>query len=251
MSKKILILATNYGLWAEELQAPWDALKKANIEVTLATYFGKKPLPLAFSMDYFVDPLQGYNINPPKVVARCKELVDGDEWANPLEIGNAKMEDYDAIAIVGGSGAPLDICNNRDVHNLTLAAVKSDKLVATLCYGVCTLAFTRDPGNDYRSVVYGKTIVAHPREWDFYDPFAYSLYGVTPDNKGTDLVGPGFNIPAQPIIEDAVGPDGTCIHDEKANRENPCLVLDLPFLTALSVESSIAFGDKLVEVLSE
>jgi hypothetical protein len=24
---KILVIASNYGLWAEELQAPWDALK--------------------------------------------------------------------------------------------------------------------------------------------------------------------------------------------------------------------------------
>ncbi|MBQ6976269.1 MAG: DJ-1/PfpI family protein, partial [Selenomonadaceae bacterium] len=34
---KVLIIATNYGSWAEELQAPWDACKKAGFEVTLAT----------------------------------------------------------------------------------------------------------------------------------------------------------------------------------------------------------------------
>ena len=29
MAKKVLIIATNYGSWGEELQAPWDACKKA------------------------------------------------------------------------------------------------------------------------------------------------------------------------------------------------------------------------------
>ena len=38
MSKKVLVLATNYAVWAEELQAPWDALKKAGHQVMLATY---------------------------------------------------------------------------------------------------------------------------------------------------------------------------------------------------------------------
>ena len=34
-AKKILIVASNYGVWAEELQAPWDILKKAGHQPTL------------------------------------------------------------------------------------------------------------------------------------------------------------------------------------------------------------------------
>ena len=80
---KVLIIATNYGSWAEELQAPWDACKKAGFEVTLATPQGKKPLPFKISIDPdFVDPVQNVKTNPPEVCARCKELVDGEEWAH-------------------------------------------------------------------------------------------------------------------------------------------------------------------------
>jgi len=251
MSKKLLFLATNYGVWAEELQAPWDACRKAGFETTLATYFGKTPLPLAISMQHFIDPLQGYNVNPAEVVERCHELWDrSGEFDHPLNIKDAQMRDYDALVIIGGSGAPLDLCNNRDVHNLVLAAIRANKSVSTLCYGVCTLGFARDPDNDFKSVVYGKSVCAHPRAWDFYDTFAYTLYNPTPDNKGTDLVGPGFNIPAQPIIEDAVGPNGRCFSDPTTNREKPLVVFDWPFMTALSVESSIAFGNKLVEIVN-
>ena len=55
-SKKVIILATNYGTWGEELQAPWDALNKSGFDVTLSTPLGKKPLPLTVSVDPdFVD----------------------------------------------------------------------------------------------------------------------------------------------------------------------------------------------------
>ncbi|HDN84364.1 MAG TPA: type 1 glutamine amidotransferase domain-containing protein, partial [Candidatus Aerophobetes bacterium] len=40
MGKKILILATNYGTWGEELQAPWDILKEAGHQLTLCTSMG-------------------------------------------------------------------------------------------------------------------------------------------------------------------------------------------------------------------
>jgi putative intracellular protease/amidase len=251
MSKKILVVATNYGAWAEELQAPWDALNKAGFEVTMATPQGKKPLPFALSVDPdFVDPLQSYKVNPPEVCSRVKEILDGEEWNNPIKIADARMEDYDAIVLTGGPGVCLDVTNNMKVHALILDALKSDKLIAAICYSVGTLAFTRDPDNGFKSVIYGKKVTAHPRAWDFDFELAYELAGKSADNAGTDVVTPGFLLPLQDVVADAVGPDGQCVHDEKANRENPCIVYDWPFLTGLSVESSIAYGEKLVEVLN-
>ena len=64
------------------------------------------------------------------------------------------------------------------------------------------------------------------------------------------MVTPGFLLPLQDVVEDAVGPNGTCVADEGANREKPCVVYDWPFVTALSVESSIEYGRKLVDVLT-
>ncbi len=251
MSKKVLLLATNYGAWAEELQAPWDALNKAGFKVTMATPQGKKPLPFVISVDPdFVDPLQGYKVNPPEVCQRVKEILDGDEWNNPIKIEDAKMEDYDAIVLTGGPGVCLDITNNMKVHALILDALNSDKLIGAICYSVGALAFTRNPDNDFKSVIYGKKSTAHPRAWDFDFELAYDLAGKSADNTGTDVVTPGFLLPIQDVITDAVGPDGQCVHDEKANRENPCVVYDWPFVTALSVESSIAYGEKLVEILN-
>ena len=72
MSKKVIILATNYGTWGEELQAPWDIIKNAGHEVTLATPRGLKPLPLKVSCDpEFFDPIIKTYTNPPDV---CKRI---------------------------------------------------------------------------------------------------------------------------------------------------------------------------------
>jgi putative intracellular protease/amidase len=251
VSKKVVVLASNVGLWAEELQAPWDALKKAGFELTLATEQGKTPLSLAFSLDPdFYDPVQQYNVNPPEVVARAKEIYATGEWDHPVSIASVNMDDYDAIVVVGGPGAPLDITGNAKVHRLLERAFASDKTIGALCYAVGALVWARNPSDWSKSIIYGKHIVAHPKEWDFTDMLPYPLAGTTADNRGTDLVTPGFVYPLSPIVVDAVGPNGKVYSDPTTSRERPLVKYDPPFVTALSVESSIGFGEKLVEVLS-
>lgn len=249
---KVLVLATNYGTWGEELQAPWDALKKAGHDVTLATPLGKKPLPLAVSVDpEFIDPIINFAVNPPEVCDRIKELTDGDEWANPITYKDADMKDYDAIVLTGGLGAMIDMCNNYNVHKLLKDSVAQDKLTCALCYAVTSLVFARR--DDGKALIYGKKVTAHPAAWDFYGPdwdFTYDLYGATDDNNGTDVHTPGFLWPIEHLVRDAVGPDGECIARESANREDPEVAYDWPFITGTSVESSIAYGEKICEVLA-
>lgn len=252
---KILLVASNYGTWGEEAQAPWDILKKAGHTLTLCTPLGKKPLPLMISVDPgFFDPLVQANVNPPEVCDRVKQLVDGNEWANPITLKDAKMDDYDALVIAGGLGAMIDLGNNFNLHKLIRDAVKSDKIVAALCYAVASLVFCRDHKNEYRSIIWGKKITAHPRAWDFYGPdfdFTYDLYGATPDNNGTDVHTPGFLFPLEDITRDAVGPHGACIARISARRDDPEVHYDHPFITGTSVESSIAFGELVRDVLKK
>ncbi len=251
--KKVLLIAPNYGGWGEEQQAPWDILKKAGFDVTLATPRGKKPLPFLVSVDpEFVDPIQKYKTNPPEVCKRVKELVDGKEWENAIKINDAKMADYDCIALTCGPGAILDINSRHHVHEMLLEAFYANKLIGALCYSVAALVFTRDPKNNYKSIIYGKKVTAHPRVWDFtFDLDHSQLYGATPDNQATNVVTPGFLYPLQDLAIDAVGPNGNVAFAEKASREKPSVVYDHPFITGCSVESSIAYANKIVEVLNK
>jgi putative intracellular protease/amidase len=249
---KILMIASNYGLWAEELEAPWDALKQAGHDLTLATYRGRTPLPGILSMDPdFVDPQQHIHMDTPELITRINEILDTGEWGSPIKTEDARMDDYDALVIVGGHGCALDIAGNGLVHSLVLQAYRTGKTIGALCYAVAALAFTRDPDNGYKSVIYGKSVTAHPHAWDFTGPLGYDLVRATPENPSLNLVTSGFVFPLQYMVEDAVGPDGVVHSDPTTSRENPSVVWDAPFVTALSVESSEAFGAKLVEVLAK
>lgn len=251
MSKKVLIVASNYGLWAEELQGPWDALRKAGHDVTLATYKGITPLPMAFSMDpSFIDPMQQCAVNPVAVVERVNKILADGEWNNPIKIADAKMSDYDALVLVGGPGCPLDIVGNPKIHEMLAEAYHSDKIIGTICYAVGALVWARNMDNDGKSIIWGKTVTAHPREWDFASDLPYPLLGATPENPGVNFMTPGFVYPLAQIVEAAVGPNGHVLSDPKTNHDNPQVAYDYPFVTALSAESSAAFGDKLVEVLA-
>lgn len=248
--KKVLVLASNLGLWGEELQAPWDAMKMAGFELTLATERGIRPLPLSLSVDKsFVDPVQQYNVNPVNVVERILQILDTGEWDKPIRISDAKAADFDAIAIVGGPGSPLDLVGNAKVHRLLEDFYYQGKIIGALCYAVGAFVWARKK-EDGKSIINGKTIVAHPKEWDFTGDLPYPLHMASPDNPGTDLVTPGFVFPLQMIIEDAVGDKGRVIAVPGANRKEPVANFDFPFVTAQSVESSIAFGAKMVEALS-
>jgi putative intracellular protease/amidase len=253
MAEKVLLVAPNYGGWGEEQQAPWDILRKAGFTVTLATPRGKKPLPFMISVDpEFVDPIQKYKTNPPEVCKRVKELVDGKDWENAIKIDDAKMSDYDAIALTCGPGAILDVNGRKHLHDMLLEAFYQKKIIGALCYSVAALVFTRDPKNNYRSIIYGKKVTAHPRAWDFHDDMDHGfLYGATPDNQPTNVVTPGFIYPLQDLAVDAVGPKGNVAFAENASREKPSVVYDHPFITGCSVESSIAYAEKLVEVLNK
>jgi len=249
---RILVVASNYGVWAEELQGPWDALKQAGHDLTLATYLGKTPLPGKISMDpEFVDPMQKVKMNPPELIARINEILDTGEWSEPIRTRDADMADHDALVIVGGAGSALDVAGSGLVHRLVLDAYRAGKTIGALCYAVGALAFTRDPENDMKSVIYGKHVTAHPHAWDFVDDLPYDVVRSTPDNPRLQLITSGFVFPLQYLVEDAVGPDGTVASDPSTSRERPSVVYDAPFVTGLSVESAQAFGQKLVEVLAQ
>jgi len=249
---KILVAASNYGLWAEELQAPWDALKNAGHDLTLTTYLGKTPLPGKISMDpEFVDPMQKIKMNPPALLNRVNEILDTGEWDHPVKFSDARMSDHDVLVIVGGAGSALDVAGNMLVHSLVLEAYKSGKTIGALCYAVAALAFTRDPDNGMKSVIHGKQVTAHPHAWDFTGDLEYEVVRAVPGNPDIRLKTSGFVFPLQYMVEDAVGPHGKVHSPADASREKPCVVWDAPFVTGLSVESAVLFGDKLVEVLGD
>ena len=238
MKKKVLFIASNYGLWAEELEAPWTALRNAGHELTLATYLGKTPLPIAVSLDpEFIDPLQNYKVNPQDVIDRVNSLLNNGEWSNPIKTNEVDMKKYDALVIVGGPGAPLDITGNSYVHDIIYSAYRDKKVIGALCYAVAALSFTRDPENDNRSILYGKSVTAHPHSWDFNFDMAYDLVNATNDNPGTNL--------KHVVVYLLIYGRRCCRHKNRsfdATATVKSLYRDAPFLTAF-IESSMSLKE--------
>ena len=266
MSRKILCILSEWGFWAEELVGPLDALDKQGYEVVLATNNGRRPQPLPVSEDpSFIDPPLGRSVTSEENARKARELSKSSRLDNPLnlsawlpempyrsspsylreiegynnrldEIRSEVEREYDAILIVGGSGALIDLANNYRVHELILMFYGLNRPVTAECYGVGCLAFARNP-DDRKSIIWGRHVTGHIIEYDYHDGTGFA---------GTDInIGPP-PYPLEYILRDAVGPEGQ-FHGNFGHEVS--VIADYPFITGRSTSDSYTTGQVLVEVL--
>ncbi|KUP98596.1 type 1 glutamine amidotransferase domain-containing protein [Thermobifida cellulosilytica] len=266
MSKRILMVLSEYGYWAEELVGPLEVFDARGYRTTFATPTGKRARALPPSLDpEYVDPPLGRTVTTPDMARRGRELDESNRLDNPLSLADLiperpyysainhlrALEEYhrrldealegvlssfDALVIVGGSGPIVDLANNERLHELILAFVAADKPILGECYGVAPLAFARDL-ETRTSLLWGKHVTGHPKEYDYKD--------------GTGFLGVEFNMgpppyPLEYILRDATGPDGG-FHGNVGKELS--VIVDYPFVTARSTPDSTLAGELLVEVL--
>lgn len=265
MSKKILVVLSEWGFWGEELIGPLEVLDEAGYESVFMTPTGKRAPALPPSMNSsYVDPPLGRPVTSDYYAKKTREIDKSPRLDNPINLSEwfperpyfssenylrdlekyndavdeaqTELADYDALLIVGGSGPIVDMVNNQRLHDVILGFYKQGKPIAAECYGVTCLAFARD-WYDRKSIIWGKRVTGHPLEYDYKD--------------GTGFVGTDFNMgpppyPLEHILRDAVGPDGA--YYSGVGRKVSCLV-DYPFITSRSTASSKQCGLYLVDVL--
>ena len=155
MTKRILVVLSEWGYWGEELVGPLDVLTKAGYKIDFMTPFGRKPPALPPSMDEgYMDPPLNKCVTDAHFASRTKEVDDSDLLANPINLSeklplmpyfngdnfglelerfhNLRTEfwkkfvdPYDALLLPGGSGPMVDMVNNERLHNLILGYVNS------------------------------------------------------------------------------------------------------------------------------
>ncbi|NBD32851.1 MAG: type 1 glutamine amidotransferase domain-containing protein [Cyanobacteria bacterium] len=271
MSKNVLIVLTEWGYWGEELIGPLEACDRAGYDVTFLTPTGKKPIPLPVSMQPgFIDPPLGRSVTSEEMAEKTRKIDQSDRLEHPksLEdwlpvrpypssskylremeayystldrITNEELVNYDALVIVGGSGALVDLANNQRLHDLILGFLRLDKPIAAECYGVSCLAFARD-FQEKDSIILGKHVTGHPIDYDYVDRTGFVGHNVEGINFGAPFY------PLEFILRDAVGPDGDYIG--RVGHETS-VVVDYPFITSRSTASSVECGEKLIEVLEK
>lgn len=277
--KNVLFVVSEWGYWGEELIGPLEACDKAGYKVEFVTPTGQKPTVLQVSMDpTYIDPPLGRSVTSKEMAEKVREMAWSGRMDSPrslkqwfparaypssptylrdMEAYHEKVDaivanelpKYDAMVIVGGSGAMVDLANNSRLHDLILGFVKLDKPIAAECYGVACLAFARDI-REKRSLLTGRRVTGHPLDYDYMDGTGFEgPHGVDGGNRGFGdgwvNFGPPF-YPLESILRDAVGPTGQFIGNV---GHKTSVILDYPFLTSRSTASSCECGRVLVETL--
>jgi putative intracellular protease/amidase len=266
MSKRILIVLSEWGYWGEELLGPLETFDQAGYQVDFATPTGKRPVAITVSMDEnYVDPPLGRPVTSPEVAAKVRQLSESSRLDNPIDLSELMPdrpyrsshnylreqeayflaldkvqkelnETYDAVLLVGGAGPIVDMVNNFRVHDLVLSFYKFDKPIGAECYGVPVLAFARDQ-EGRKSIIAGKHVTGHCIEYDYKEGTGF---------MGTDfIIGPP-PYPLEYILRDATQPGGAY----HGNFGKPTsVIVDYPFVTGRSTPDSYLTGEKMVEVL--
>jgi putative intracellular protease/amidase len=268
MSKKILVILSEYGFWGEELIGPLETFDRAGYETTFATPKGKRPVALPPSMDpTYVDPPLGRSVTSQDVADKVKAIDKSPRLAKPLDIStlmpempyfsssslvrdleayykarekakNEVLSGFDAMLIVGGSGPIVDLANNQRVHDIVLSFVEMNRPIGAECYGVACLAFARELEHR-ESIIWGKHVTGHCKEYDYHDGTGF---------MGTDLnMGPP-PYPLEYILRDATGPNGSYIGNF---GKETSVIVDYPFITGRSTPDSYLTGQKMVEALEK
>ncbi|MBM9507469.1 type 1 glutamine amidotransferase domain-containing protein [Actinacidiphila acididurans] len=268
MSKRILIVLSEYGYWGEELIGPLEVFQRAGYELTFATPTGKRPVALPPSYDpNYIDPPLGRSVTTPEMADKVRAVEASDLLDRPVDL-NSWLPDrpyrsdpdflraweayntlldqvradiagrYDALLIVGGSGPIVDLANNWRVHDLILAFHDLDRPIAAECYGITALAFARDQDSRV-SILRNKHVTGHCIEYDYKDGTGF---------MGTDFVIGPPPYPLEYILRDATAPEGA--YHGNFGKETSVIV-DYPFITGRSTPDSYLTGEKTVEVLEQ
>jgi putative intracellular protease/amidase len=270
MTNTILCCLSEWGYWGEELVGPYDVLTDHGYQIDFMTRKGHKPLALDPSMQAgFFDPPLDKVVTSEHFAQRTREIDNSDLLDHPISLaawfpqmpyfnsagfGHAledyytkrdacwrELDKYDALLLVGGSGPMVDMVNNERLHDVILGFLAKGKLIAAECYSVTCLAFARD-WTDRKSIIAGKHVTGHAREYDYKDSTGFACPKVADANFG-----PPF-YPLEYILRDAVGPDGQ-YHGGVGHTLST--ILDYPFLTGRSTQDSQLVGELIIQVLEK
>ncbi|WP_055590842.1 type 1 glutamine amidotransferase domain-containing protein [Peterkaempfera griseoplana] len=128
------------GYWAEEFAAPYSALTEAGHTVVVATPGGVVPHVDVMSLRPSMAGSEQIALELEGVLRSAEEL------RHPLQLADARLEDYDAVYYPGGHGPMEDLCVDADSGRLLTAALASGKPLAIVCHAPVALLATRVKG---------------------------------------------------------------------------------------------------------
>lgn len=128
------------GYWAEEFAAPYRELTDAGHQIVVATPKGVVPHVDVMS-------LRPSMAGSEEIAQELEEILrSAEELRRPIELANARLEDYDAVYYPGGHGPMEDLWQDADSGRLLTAALASGKPLAIVCHAPVAMMATRRNG---------------------------------------------------------------------------------------------------------
>lgn len=131
------------GFWAEEFVVPFETLKAAGHEITVATPGGVVPSVDKGSL--------APEVNGGQEVAdqRAEVIRVAGELNKPVRLEDVRFDEFDAVFYPGGHGPMEDLSVNTDSGQLLTAALESGKPLAVVCHApAALLAATKADGSN-------------------------------------------------------------------------------------------------------
>jgi putative intracellular protease/amidase len=128
------------GYWAEEFAAPYSELTGAGHDVVVASPGGVVPHVDSMS-------LRPSMAGSAEIALELEQiLLSAEELRRPIELADARLQDYDAVYYPGGHGPMEDLWQDADSGRLLVAALASGKPLAIVCHAPVAIMATRKHG---------------------------------------------------------------------------------------------------------
>ena len=128
------------GYWAEEFAAPYSALSGAGHQIVVASPGGLVPHVDVMSLRPSMAGSEQIALEQEGILRSAEEL------RHPIELADARLEDYDAVYYPGGHGPMEDLWQDADSGRLLIAALASGKPLAIVCHAPVAIMATRGKG---------------------------------------------------------------------------------------------------------
>jgi putative intracellular protease/amidase len=128
------------GYWAEEFAMPYKALTDAGHEVVVATPGGTTPNVDMMSLRPSMAGGEQGALDLEAIIRSAETM------RRPIQLSDARLEDYDTVYLPGGHGPMQDLAYDADAGRLLTAALASGKPLAIVCHAPAALLATRIHG---------------------------------------------------------------------------------------------------------
>ncbi len=215
-----IVSGSKAGFWLSELTHPYWHLTERGIEVDVASPKGGKTVWYAES-----DPYTPKSLEPNDLVSKGflsdRSLVNKVQTTLPF--AGLNLNGYDAIHVVGGGGAAIDLYPNPELANILEHFFAQGKVVGAICHGAIALA--NNPNRVRGRRVTGFSLVEDRQVEKIY---------------GKDFI-PNF---PQPVLE-KTGVNYTCVEPWGL-----CVVVDGKLVTGQNQQSASEYALALHHVLT-